>query len=487
MQRATSPIASLPCCGEARNDYVTFLLALGRFQHRTAFARALVQLDVAPEAVEADPSLSAAMRPIAWSFGDGATFSGFTDDTQWNGYLNVWVTPATWPYVRAELIAGADGDVGLIDQYRRTPEVNGLMSLSHGLTTSEVTPVWLTMFADYPVATMIPIPESWTEESWHNDTAPSFSPCAGPMGEMAQVWIDYEDPAAREIPEANRFSFCRRDAVGELAAIYAGDDYDELVRHVAIEQLACNFARRLGRMLRPDEWREMRLRNRTAGAGVCASHDFVDANMVMLEAWRATRDTAIVGAGDAEQLAGDLDHVNAAWTVATRHYLTSDDDLACCEAMLVEARSGWLYGLDRAFTRAERGALLVEVRNRRHLLAIGRVAPREKGARLDLALLSSDALERLIQSHRDLGLVQQLRAERQRRLTTSLGDDQRCHKGKCCNAEHHQLSRSSVDRLPKVLDHGTATIETRGNLHAELDASRLVPIVIKHVCGIACG
>lgn len=311
---------------EARNDYVAFLLALGRFQHRTAFARALVQLDVAPEAVEADPSLSAAMRPIAWSFGDGATFSGFTDDTQWNGYLNVWVTPATWPYVRAELIAGADGDVGLIDQYWRTPEVNGLMSLSHGLTTSEVTPVWPTMFADYPVATMIPIPESWTEESWHNDTAPSFSPCAGPMGEMAQVWIDYEDPAAREIPEANRFSFCRRDAVGELAAIYAGDDYDELVRHVAIEQLACNFARRLGRMLRPDEWREMRLRNRTAGAGVCASHDFVDANMVMLEAWRATRDTAIVGAGDAEQLAGDLDHVNAAWTVATRHYLTSDDE-----------------------------------------------------------------------------------------------------------------------------------------------------------------
>ncbi len=37
-----------------------------------------------------------------------------------------------------------------------------------------------------------------------------------------------------------------------------------------------------------------------------------------------------------------------------------DDDLARCEAMLVEARSGWLYGLDRAFTRAERGALLVE-------------------------------------------------------------------------------------------------------------------------------
>lgn len=311
---------------EARSDYVAFLLALGRFQHRTAFGRALEQLDVAAEAVKANPSLSDAIRPIAWSFGDGATFSGFTDDTCWNGYLNVWVTPATWPYVLAELIAGADGDAELIDQYRRTPEIDGLLSLSHGLTTSEVTPAWTTMFADYPVATMIPVPESWTEESWHNDTAPSFSPCSGPMGEVAQVWVDYEDPAAREIPEANRFSFCRRDAVGELAAIYAGDDYDELLRHVAIEELACNFAHRLGRMLRPCEWREMRLRNRTAGAGVCASHDFVDANMVMLDAWRATREPAIVDAGDAEQLAGDIDHVNAAWTVATRHYLTSDDE-----------------------------------------------------------------------------------------------------------------------------------------------------------------
>lgn len=311
---------------EARCDYVAFLLALGRFQHRTGFARALAQLDVTAEAVKADPLPSAAMRPIAWTFGDGATFSGFTDDTRWNGYLNVWVTPATWPYVLAELIAGADGDADLIDQYRRTPEVDGLVSLSHGLTTSEVTPTWQTMFADYAVATMIPIPESWTEESWHNDTAPSFSPCSGPVGEMAQIWIDYEDPAAREIPEAKRFSFCRRDAVGELAAIYAGDDYEELLRHVAIEQLACNFAHRLGRMLRPREWREMRLRNRTADAGVCASHDFVDANMVMLDAWRATREPTIVGAGDAEQLAPDLDHVNAAWTVATRHYLTSDDE-----------------------------------------------------------------------------------------------------------------------------------------------------------------
>lgn len=92
-----------------------------------------------------------------------------------------------------------------------------------------------------------------------------------------------------------------------------------------------------------------------------------------------------------------------------------DDDLARCEAMLVEAQSGWLYGLDRAFSRAERGVLLVEVRNRRRLLALGRDAPKAKGPRLDPASLPDDALNRLIQSHHDVKVVEKLRAERERR------------------------------------------------------------------------
>ena len=92
-----------------------------------------------------------------------------------------------------------------------------------------------------------------------------------------------------------------------------------------------------------------------------------------------------------------------------------DDDIARVEQMLVKARSGWLYGLDRAFTRAERGEVLVEVRNRRLLLALGRSAPKPKGARFDPAQLPHDALERLIQSHPDQRVVDVLRAERSRR------------------------------------------------------------------------
>ena len=92
-----------------------------------------------------------------------------------------------------------------------------------------------------------------------------------------------------------------------------------------------------------------------------------------------------------------------------------DDDLQRCEAMLVEASAGWLYGLDRAFNRAECGALLVEVRNRRHLIAIGRDAPKAKGPKLDPRYLPDDALDRLIQSHADVATVDRLRHERERR------------------------------------------------------------------------
>lgn len=94
-----------------------------------------------------------------------------------------------------------------------------------------------------------------------------------------------------------------------------------------------------------------------------------------------------------------------------------DDDLGRCEAMLIDARSGWLYGLDRAFSRAERGELLVEVRNRRQLLALGRTAPKTKGPRLDETRLPLSALIKLIQTHPDPFVVERLRRERKRRET----------------------------------------------------------------------
>ena len=61
------------------------------------------------------------------------------------------------------------------------------------------------------------------------------------------------------------------------------------------------------------------------------------------------------------------------------------------------------------------GELLVEVRNRRHLLAIGRTLPKPKGPRLDATRLPFSALMKLIQTHQDPLVVERLRLERARR------------------------------------------------------------------------
>ena len=81
---------------EERAAYAEVLKALGRFQHATSFSRALAELDISPEAADPGPQHHL-MRSIAWSFGDGATFPGYTDDTHWNGFTNVWVSPSVCP------------------------------------------------------------------------------------------------------------------------------------------------------------------------------------------------------------------------------------------------------------------------------------------------------------------------------------------------------------------------------------------------------
>ena len=129
----------------------------------------------------------------------------------------------------------------------------------------------------------------------------------------------------------------------------------------------------------------------------------------------ATGDRAMEIVVQARLFAAVRRHVFTEADAAERDRGNFEFDLARCEAMLVDARSGWLYGLDRAFSRAERGTLLVEVRNRRHLLAIGRTDAKPKGPRFDLKLLPDAALLRLIQTHGDAGLVERMRQERSRR------------------------------------------------------------------------
>jgi hypothetical protein len=81
-----------------------------------------------------------------------------------------------------------------------------------------------------------------------------------------------------------------------------------------------------------------------------------------------------------------------------------------------------LHGLDRVWSRAELGVLITEAVNRQRQLAMGRVVARPKGPRLDPRRLPDARLEHLIQHHRNLALVEALRAERRRRDLAGGGD-----------------------------------------------------------------
>lgn len=71
-----------------------------------------------------------------------------------------------------------------------------------------------------------------------------------------------------------------------------------------------------------------------------------------------------------------------------------------------------LHGLDRVWSRAELGVLIAEASNRIRQLALGRIVARLKGPCLDPRRLPDDRLADLIQHHRDLEVVEALRAER---------------------------------------------------------------------------
>ena len=112
--------------------------------------------------------------------------------------------------------------------------------------------------------------------------------------------------------------------------------------------------------------------------------------------------------------------------------------LARCERLFNRARganevpSG--RGLQRELSRAEIGALLVETRNRLAALRSGRAdRPRHKGPRFDSARIPDAALERLIQQHPDLAILDRLRTERIRRLTVKQAQLPETLGGLCAN------------------------------------------------------
>lgn len=80
-----------------------------------------------------------------------------------------------------------------------------------------------TEFPDFDAATMPAIPADWTDTSWHNDTCPSFSVNG------LRIFVDYADPAMREVPECERYSVHTDDDGRDICY---GDDWAAVLRAV---------------------------------------------------------------------------------------------------------------------------------------------------------------------------------------------------------------------------------------------------------------
>ncbi len=169
-------------------------------------------------------------------------------------------------------------------------------------------------FPDFDPATLPPIPQAWTDQSWANEQCPAFNTADGRFA----VWVDYADAAAREFPESKRFTAKALDDGGGLAEagpMIHTDDWSELLAFV----LGDGFAAVLRQWLDADEIAMVRSRNASpeyAANGSCASHDFCDANMAMDAAFEKVlgRGSDIADLDDGSE-SPDIALWNAAWPI----------------------------------------------------------------------------------------------------------------------------------------------------------------------------
>ena len=73
------------------------------------------------------------MRACRFYFADDPTYEGFTDDTYWNGFLNVWVTPE----VHAQVVTDHPIEDSDNDYWNIEPDADGLISYANGFATCE--------------------------------------------------------------------------------------------------------------------------------------------------------------------------------------------------------------------------------------------------------------------------------------------------------------------------------------------------------------
>lgn len=86
-----------------------------------------------------------------------------------------------------------------------------------------------TEFPGFDPATLPAIPADWTDVSWKNDACPSFLAAAGPTWEIL-VFVDWADPAERELGGASRYSVQRHANDGDDGACsFSSDSWPAIV------------------------------------------------------------------------------------------------------------------------------------------------------------------------------------------------------------------------------------------------------------------
>lgn len=86
------------------------------------------------------------LRKVRWGFDaiDGPIFIGYTDDSRWNGWLNIWVTPTVHKSVirvmeKEEREQPGSAEDTLAEMRAMVPDdIRGLISYAHGYTTEEI-------------------------------------------------------------------------------------------------------------------------------------------------------------------------------------------------------------------------------------------------------------------------------------------------------------------------------------------------------------
>jgi hypothetical protein len=128
------------------------------------------------------------------------------------------------------------------------------------------------------------------------------------------VFIDYPDWSQREVQQPGpRFSVIKAEVDEPLLHT---DDWDAVLALCLGEA----FADGLANTLTHNDWCEMVALNQTPtyADGACASHNYCDANIVMLDAWHLMFDRPI----DAD-IEAEAKLWNAAWEVARERHLGS--------------------------------------------------------------------------------------------------------------------------------------------------------------------